>query len=158
MGPIIVRLLLYCLYTLNLYVGPIIVRLLLYCLHNLNLYVGPIIVRLLLYCLYTLNLYVGPIIVRLLLYCLYTLNLYVSPIIVQLLLYCLYTLIFHHTINILTPLRKRPFRNVISTKLFLALYMCIFILNGSPLAIFRTGFSLVEYCSGSFRPFLQSDY
>ena len=28
----------------------------------------------------------------------------------------------------------------------------------SPVAIFRTGFSLVEYCSGSFRPFLQSDY
>ena len=42
----------------------------------------------------------------------------------------------------------------VPTQLFLALYMCVFILNGSPVAIFRTGFSLVEYCSGSFRPFL----
>ena len=45
----------------------------------------------------------------------------------------------------------------VHTQLFLALYMCVFILV-SPVAIFRTGFSLVEYCSGSFRPFLQSDY
>ena len=28
----------------------------------------------------------------------------------------------------------------------------------TPVAIFRTGFSFVEYCSGSFRSFLQSDY
>ena len=42
--------------------------------------------------------------------------------------------------------------------LLLALYMCVFILNGFPVAIFRTGFSLVGYCSGSFWPFLQSDY
>ena len=40
----------------------------------------------------------------------------------------------------------------VHTQLFLALYMCIFILV-SPVAIFRTGFSLVEYCSGSFQPF-----
>ena len=46
----------------------------------------------------------------------------------------------------------------VPTQLFLALYMCVFILNGSPLAIFRTGFPFVEYCSGSFRPCLQSDY
>ena len=45
----------------------------------------------------------------------------------------------------------------VHTQLFLALYMCVFILNGSPVAIFRTGFSFVEYCSGSFRAFLQSD-
>ena len=33
-------------------------------------------------------------------------------------------------------------------------FVHVFILNGFPVAIFRTGFSLVEYCSGSFRPFL----
>ena len=44
----------------------------------------------------------------------------------------------------------------VHTQLFLALYMYLFLV--SPVAIFRTGFSLVEYCSGSFRPFLQSDY
>ena len=41
----------------------------------------------------------------------------------------------------------------VHTQLFLALYMCVFILNGSPAAIFRTGFSFVEYCCGSFRAF-----
>ena len=51
----------------------------------------------------------------------------------------------------------RVFCCYVPTQLFLALYMCIFILV-SPVAIFRTGFSLVEYCSGSFRPFLQFDY
>ena len=39
----------------------------------------------------------------------------------------------------------------------LSLYMYVFIFS-FPVAIFRTGLSLVEYCSGSFRPFLQSDY
>ena len=48
-------------------------------------------------------------------------------------------------------------KSYVPTRLFLALYMCVFILV-SPVAIFRTGFSVVEYCSGSFRPFLQSDY
>ena len=45
----------------------------------------------------------------------------------------------------------------VPTQLFLALYMCVFI-YGFPLAILRTGFPFVEYCSGSFRPCLQSDY
>ena len=45
----------------------------------------------------------------------------------------------------------------VHTQLFLALYMCVFIFV-SPVAIFRTGFSFVEYCSGSFQSFLQSDY
>ena len=44
------------------------------------------------------------------------------------------------------------------TQFYLALYMCVFILNGSPMAIFRTGFPFVEYCSGGFRSILQSDY
>ena len=44
----------------------------------------------------------------------------------------------------------------VHTQLFLAVYMCVFLV--SPVAIFRTGFSFVEYCSGSFRSFLQSDY
>ena len=35
---------------------------------------------------------------------------------------------------------------------------CVYLFLVSPVAIFRTGFSLVEYCSGSFRPFLQFDY
>ena len=39
----------------------------------------------------------------------------------------------------------------------LSLYMCVFIFS-FPVANFRTGLSLVECCSGSFRPFLQSDY
>ena len=38
-----------------------------------------------------------------------------------------------------------------------SLHMCVFIFS-FPVAIFRTGFSFVEYCSGSFRSFLQSDY
>ena len=46
----------------------------------------------------------------------------------------------------------------VHTQFYLALYMCVFILNGSPVAIFRTGFPFVEYCSGCFRSFLQSDY
>ena len=46
----------------------------------------------------------------------------------------------------------------VHTQFYLALYMCVFILNGFPVAIFRTGFPFVEYCSGSFRPCLQSDY
>ena len=37
-------------------------------------------------------------------------------------------------------------------------HVCIYFEWFSPVAIFRTGFSLVEYCSGSFRSFLQSDY
>ena len=37
-------------------------------------------------------------------------------------------------------------------------HVCIYFERISPVAIFRTGFSFVEYCSGSFRPFLQSDY
>ena len=35
---------------------------------------------------------------------------------------------------------------------------CIYSEWFSPVAIFRTGFSFVEYCSGIFRAFLQSDY
>ena len=37
-------------------------------------------------------------------------------------------------------------------------YVCIYFECFSPVAIFRTGFSFVEYCFGSFRAFLQSDY
>ena len=37
-------------------------------------------------------------------------------------------------------------------------HVCIYFEWFSPVAIFRTGFSFVEYCSGSFRVFLQSDY
>ena len=37
-------------------------------------------------------------------------------------------------------------------------HVCIYFEWFSPVAIFRTGFSFVEYCSGSFRAFLQSDY
>ena len=37
-------------------------------------------------------------------------------------------------------------------------HVCIYFEWFSPVAIFRTGFSSVEYCSGSFRAFLQSDY
>ena len=39
-----------------------------------------------------------------------------------------------------------------------SVHVCIFFLMVSPVAIFRTGFPFVEYCSGSFRPCLQSDY
>ena len=35
--------------------------------------------------------------------------------------------------------------------------VCIYFEWFSPVATFRTGFSFVEYCSGSFRAFLQSD-
>ena len=35
---------------------------------------------------------------------------------------------------------------------------CVYLFLVSPVAIFRTGFPFVEYCSGSFRSFLQSDY
>ena len=41
--------------------------------------------------------------------------------------------------------------------LFLAC-TCVYLFLVSPVAIFRTGFPFVEYCSGSFRPCLQSDY
>ena len=37
-------------------------------------------------------------------------------------------------------------------------HVCIYFEWCSPVAIFRTGLSFVEYCSGSFRAFLQSDY
>ena len=37
-------------------------------------------------------------------------------------------------------------------------HVCIYFEWFSPVAIFRTGFSFMEYCSGSFRDFLQSDY
>ena len=37
-------------------------------------------------------------------------------------------------------------------------HVCIYFEWFSPVAIFRTGFSFMEYCSGSFRAFLQSDY
>ena len=46
----------------------------------------------------------------------------------------------------------------VHTQFYLSLYMCVFILMVFPVAIFRTGFPFVEYCSGSFRPCLQSDY
>ena len=36
--------------------------------------------------------------------------------------------------------------------------VCIYFECFSPVAIFRTGFSFVEYCCGNFRAFLQSDY
>ena len=39
----------------------------------------------------------------------------------------------------------------------LSLYTCVFIFS-FPVAIFRIGFPFVEYCSGSFRPCLPSDY
>ena len=41
---------------------------------------------------------------------------------------------------------------------FVHVCTCVYIFLVSPVAIFRTGFSLVEYCSGSFRPFLQFHY
>ena len=44
----------------------------------------------------------------------------------------------------------------VPTQLFLACTCVLFLV--SPVAIFRTGFPFVEYCSGSFRPCLQSDY
>ena len=45
----------------------------------------------------------------------------------------------------------------VPTQLFLACTcVCLFLV--SPVVIFRTGFPFVEYCSGSFRPCLQSDY
>ena len=37
-------------------------------------------------------------------------------------------------------------------------HVCINFEWFSPVAIFRNGFSFVEYCSGSFRAFLHSDY
>ena len=37
-------------------------------------------------------------------------------------------------------------------------HVCIYFEWFSLVAIFRTGFSFVEYFSGSFRAFLQSDY
>ena len=42
-------------------------------------------------------------------------------------------------------------------QVILSLYMCVLIF-GFPCGYFRTGFPFVEYCSGSFRPCLQSDY
>ena len=37
-------------------------------------------------------------------------------------------------------------------------FVHVYLFLVSPVAIFRTGFSFVKYCSGSFRPFLQPDY
>ena len=37
-------------------------------------------------------------------------------------------------------------------------HVCIYFEWFSSVASFRTGFYFVEYCSGSFRVFLQSDY
>ena len=37
-------------------------------------------------------------------------------------------------------------------------HVCIYFEWFSPVAIFRSGFSSVVYCSGSFQAFLQSDY
>ena len=45
----------------------------------------------------------------------------------------------------------------VPTQLFLAC-ICAYLFLVSPVAIFRTGFPFEEYCSGSFRPCLQSDY
>ena len=45
----------------------------------------------------------------------------------------------------------------VPSQLFLAC-TCVYLFLVSPVAIFRTGFPFVEYCSGSFRPCLQSDY
>ena len=45
----------------------------------------------------------------------------------------------------------------VPTQLFLAC-TCVYLFLVSPVANFRTGFPFVEYCSGSFRPCLQSDY
>ena len=45
----------------------------------------------------------------------------------------------------------------VHAQLFLAC-TCVYLFLVSPVAISRTGFSFVEYCSGSFRSFLQSDY
>ena len=45
----------------------------------------------------------------------------------------------------------------VHTQLFLAC-TCVYLFLVSPVAISRTGFSFVEYCSGSFRSFLPSDY
>ena len=38
------------------------------------------------------------------------------------------------------------------------IHVHVYLFLVSPVAIFRTGFSFVEYCSGSFRSFIQSDY
>ena len=45
----------------------------------------------------------------------------------------------------------------VPTQLFLAC-TCVYLFLVSPVVIFRSGFPFVEYCSGSFRPCLQSDY
>ena len=45
----------------------------------------------------------------------------------------------------------------VPTQLFLAC-TCVYLFLVSPVAIFRTGFPFVEYCSGGFRSILQSDY
>ena len=45
----------------------------------------------------------------------------------------------------------------VPTQLFLAC-TCVYLFLVSPVVIFRTGFPFVEYCSGSFRHCLQSDY
>ena len=37
-------------------------------------------------------------------------------------------------------------------------HVCIYFEWFSPVAIFKTGFSFVEYCSGNFRALLKSDY
>ena len=44
----------------------------------------------------------------------------------------------------------------VHTQLFLACTF-VYLFLVSPVAIFRIGFSFEEYCSGSFRSFLQSD-
>ena len=45
----------------------------------------------------------------------------------------------------------------VHTQFYLAC-TCVYLFLVSPVAIFRTGFCFVEYRSGSFRSFLQSDY
>ena len=53
------------------------------------------------------------------------------------------------------PLQKENLREgcYVPTQLFLAC-TCVYLFLVSPVAIFRTGFPFVEYCSGSFRPCL----
>ena len=60
-------------------------------------------------------------------------------------------------------IKLHPFHSIqggkcyVHTQLFLAC-TCVYLFLVCPVAIFRTGFSFVEYCSGSLRSFLQSDY
>ena len=59
--------------------------------------------------------------------------------------------------TLLLNLLLKPGWCYVPTQLFLAC-TCVYLFLVSPVAIFRTGFPFVEYCSGSFRPCLQSDY